>query len=146
MKNIEVADLLNEIANYLEFENETYKVRAYRRAALQIETLSEDIEEAWKNNKLLEIPGIGEGIAKKIDDFLKNGKSSHLEELKKKTPVNMEELSKIAGLGPKTILKLYEQLKIKNVEELKKAVAEHRIQEFKGFGVITEENILKNIQ
>src|SRR3989338_2208726 len=103
MKNIEVAELLNEIADYLEFADEPFKVRAYRKAALVIEGLSEDIEEVWKENRLEELPGIGEGIAKKIDDFLKNGKSKHLEELKKKTPVDMEELSKIAGLGPKTI-------------------------------------------
>ena len=89
MKNIEVANLLNEIADYLEFEDETFKVRAYRKAALNIEGLSEDIGQVWKENKLTELPGIGEGIAKKIDDFLKNGKSNYLEKLKKRVPVNL---------------------------------------------------------
>ena len=70
MKNIEVAELLNEIADYLEFEEEPFKVRAYRKAALTIESLSEDIEQVWKDKKLIELPGIGEGIAKKIDDFV----------------------------------------------------------------------------
>ena len=77
MKNIEVAELLNEIADYLEFANEPFKVRAYRKAALVIEGLSEDIEQVWKENRLTGLPGIGEGIAKKIDDFLKNSKSKY---------------------------------------------------------------------
>src|SRR3990167_1883784 len=102
MKNIEVAELLKEIADYLEFANEPFKVRAYRKAALVIEGLSEDIEQLWKENKLTELPGIGEGIAKKIDDFLANNKSKYLEELKKKTPIDMEQLGTIDGIGPKT--------------------------------------------
>ena len=107
MKNIEVAELLSTIADYMEFEEsrqEQFKVRAYRKAALVIEGLSENIEQVWKENKLTELPGIGEGIAKKIDDFLKNSKSKYLAELKKKNPVDMEALGKIGGLGPKTII------------------------------------------
>ena len=75
MKNLEVAKLLNEIADYLEFADDTFRVRAYRKAALVIEGLSEDIEQIWKNRKLEDLPGVGEGIAKKIDDFLKTGHS-----------------------------------------------------------------------
>src|SRR3989338_3056987 len=104
MKNIEVTELLNEIADYLEFQEEPFKVRAYRKAALVIEGLSEDIEQLWKENRLEELPGIGEGIAKKIDDFLINNKSKYLDELKKEVPVDMEQLGKIEGIGPKTIL------------------------------------------
>ncbi|MBI2652037.1 DNA polymerase/3'-5' exonuclease PolX [Candidatus Woesearchaeota archaeon] len=126
MKNLEVAELLSTIADYLEFANEPFKVRAYRKAALVIEGLSEDIEQVWKENKLMELPGVGEGIAKKIDDFLKNGKSKYLQELKKATPVDMEQLGAIEGVGPKTILK--------------------QIQEIKGLGPIVEQNILKSIE
>ena len=102
MKNIEVAELLNTISDYMEFEEgrqEQFKVRAYRKAALVIEGLSEDIEQVWKENRLTELPGIGEGIAKKIDDFLKHGKSKYLDELRKETPVDMEALGRIEGLG-----------------------------------------------
>ena len=146
MKNIEVAELLNEIADYLEFANEPFKVRAYRKAALVVEGLSEDVEQVWKENKLMELPGIGEGIAKKIDDFLRNGKSKYLEELKKKTPVDMEQLGKIEGIGPKTILKLYEELKVKNIAELEKAAKQGNIQKIKGLGPTVEQNILKSIE
>ncbi|MBI2558801.1 DNA polymerase/3'-5' exonuclease PolX [Candidatus Woesearchaeota archaeon] len=146
MKNIEVSELLNEIADYLEFANEPFKVRAYRKAALVIEGLSEDIEEVWKENKLMELPGVGEGIAKKIDDFLKSGKSKHLEELKKKTPVDMEQLGKIEGIGPKTILKLYRELKVKSVGDMEKAAKQGKIQKIRGLGPTVEQNILKSIE
>src|SRR3989338_6925006 len=146
MKNIEVAGLLSEIADYLEFANEPFKVMAYRKAALVIEGLSEDIEHVWKENRLTGLPGIGEGIAKKIDDLLKNSKSKYLEELKKATPIDMEQLGAIEGLGPKTIIKLYKELKVKNVSELEKAARQGKIQNIKGLGQVVEQNILKSIE
>jgi len=146
MKNLEVAELLNELADYLEFSNEPFKVRAYRKAALVIEGLSDDIEHVWKENRLMDLPGIGEGISKKIDEFLKTGKLKYLAELKKKTPVDMEELGKIEGIGPKTILKLYKELKVKNVADLEKAAKQGKIQKIKGLGPTVEQNILKSIE
>ena len=146
MKNIEVAELLNKIADYLELQEDTFRVRAYRKAALNIEGLSEDIEKVWKENKLEDLPGIGKGISKKISDFLKNGKSFYLEELKKKTPVNMEELSSIDGIGPKTILKLYKKLKIKNIKDLETAAREGKIKNVERLGPAVEKNILKSIE
>ena len=149
MKNLEVAELLNEIADYLEFSTDAkdrFKVRAYRKAALVVEGLSEDIEGVWKQGRLEELPGIGEGIAKKIDDFLKNSKSKYLEELKKKIPVDMEGLGRIGGLGPKTILKLYRQLKVKTVDDLEKAASQGKIQKIQRLGPVVEQNILKSIE
>lgn len=148
MKNLEVAYLLNEIADYLEFSTDAkdrFKIRAYRKAALVIEGLSEDIERVWEENRLEDLPGIGEGIAKKIDDFLKNSRSKYLDELKKKIPVDMEGFGRIAGLGPKTILKLYRQLKVKTVDDLENAAKKSKIQKIKGLGPVVEQNILKSI-
>ncbi len=146
MKNLEVAELLREMADYLEISNEPFKIRAYRKAALVVEGLSEDIEQIWKDKKLTELPGIGEGIAKKIDEFLKTGKLKYLEDLKKVTPVDMEALGKIEGIGPKTILKLYQELKVKNVADLEKAAQQGKIQKIKGLGPTVEQNILKSIE
>ena len=146
MKNLEVAELLNEIADYLEFQNEPFKIRAYRKAALVIEGLSEDITQVWKDGNLEELPGIGEGIAKKIDDFLRNGKSKYLEELKKSTPVNVEELGSIAGVGPKTIMKLYKHLKVKILADLERVAKQGKIRKIEGLGPTVEQNILKSIE
>ena len=146
MKNLEVAELLNELADYLEFSNEPFKIRAYRKAALVIEGLSEDIKQVWKEDRLEDLPGVGEGISKKIEEFLKTGKLKYLAELKKKTPVDMEGLGKIEGIGPKTILKLYKQLKVKTVADLEKAAKQGKIQKIKGLGPTVEQNILKSIE
>src|SRR3989344_1602070 len=146
MKNLEFAELLNEIADYLEFQNEPFKIRAYRKAGLVIEGLSEDIEKVWKEGRLEELPGIGEGIAKKIDDFLKNSKSMYLDELKKSTPVDIEQLGAISGLGPKTIMKLYSKLNIRTISELEKAAKQGKIQKIRGLGPVVEQNLLKSIE
>jgi len=146
MKNLEVSELLNEIADYLEFADEPFKVRAYKKAALLIEGLSEDIGQVWKENRIEELPGVGEGIAKKIDEFLRTGKLKYLGELKKKTPVDMEQLGTIEGIGPKTILKLYKQLKVKTVADLEKAAKQGKIQQIEGLGPTVEQNILKSIE
>jgi DNA polymerase (family 10) len=146
MKNNEVAELLEEIADLLELKEVPFKPAAYRKAAMIIESLSEDIEEIWKKGKLEEIPSVGKGISKKISDFLEDGKSSYLEKLKKQTPVDIEELGKIEGLGPKTIAKLYKKLHVRNLRDLEKAAKEGEIRKIFGLGPTVEENILKSIE
>ena len=146
MKNHEVAELLNDIADVLEIKGElVFKIRAYRKAALVIDSLSEDIDEINKEGKLDDIPSVGEGIAKKIKEFLETGHSKSFEKLKKQTPVDIEELGQVEGLGPKTILKLYKRLKVKNLKDLEKAAKKGKIQKIEGLGPVVEKNILKGI-
>jgi len=146
MKNAEIARILEEIAAMLEAEGVEWKPNAYRRAALTIATLSEDIEEVYKQGRLRELPGVGESIAQKIEEYLKTGKIKYYEELKQKYPIDFASFSKIEGLGPKTIVKLYKFLKIKNLEDLKKAINEHKIRDLPGFGEKSEEKIRKSIE
>lgn len=144
-KNQEVADALEEIAELLELENVQFKPRAYRRAAEAIEGLSEDIEEVAKEGKLEEIPGVGASIAEKIVEFLKKGKIAYLEELHKKTPVDVKALERIEGIGPKTVKKLYEKLKVKSLTDLEAAAKSGKVRKIKGFTQATEERILEGI-
>ena len=147
MKNYEVAELLRNIAQLLEIKNElVFKIRAYEKAALVIENLDEDIEGVWKKGKLEDIPGVGEALTKKIGEFLETGKLGYYEKLKKQVPVDMEGLGRIAGLGPKTIMKLYNQLGVKNIKDLEKAAKQKKIEEIEGLGPTVEENILKSIK
>ena len=147
MKNHEVAELLRNIAQLLEIKGElVFKIRAYEKAALVIDNLDEDIEEVWKQGKLDDIPGVGEALTKKIGEFLETGKLDYYEKLKKDVPVDMEELGKVPGLGPKTILKLYKQLNVKNIKELEKAAKQRKIQNIGGLGPTVEENILKSVE
>jgi DNA polymerase (family 10) len=119
---------------------------AYRRAAQNIETLSEDIEDIYKRGELEEIPGVGKGIASRITDYIETGQSKYLEELRREFPKGMEELVKIEGIGPKTALKLIKELKINTVEELEAAIKQGKLSGLNGFGVKKEENILRGIE
>ncbi|MEK6876724.1 MAG: helix-hairpin-helix domain-containing protein, partial [Nanoarchaeota archaeon] len=145
MKNHEVAELLRNIAQLLEIKNElVFKIRAYEKAALVIDNLDKDIEEVWKQGKLDDIPGVGEALTKKIGEFLETGKLEYYEKLKKEVPVDMEELGRVPGLGPKTIMKLYKQLGVKNLKDLEKAAKQKKIENIEGLGKTIEENILKS--
>ena len=147
MKNYEVAELLRNIAQLLEIKNElVFKIRAYEKAALVIENLDENIEDVWKKGKLDDIPGVGEALTEKIGEFLETGKLGYYEKLKKQVPVDMEELGRIAGLGPKTIMKLYKRLGVKNIKDLEKAAKHKKIEDIEGLGPTVEENILKSIK
>jgi len=149
MKNQELAKIFYEIANYLEMEEMPFKPYAYQKAAITLETLEEDAEEIYKEGgrkAILKIPGVGESIADKIEEYLKTGKIKYYETLKKKTPVNMEELMRVEGLGPKRIKVLYQKLEIRNLKDLEKTAKSHKISPLFGFGEKTEKNILEGIE
>jgi DNA polymerase (family 10) len=145
MKNLLVAKILNEIADILEMQNVEFKPRAYRKAARTVESLSKPIEEVYEEKKLKELSGVGESIAAKISEIVETGKSQYLEELKKQMPADIEALTSIEGMGPKSVKKLYEKLKIKTLDDLASAAEQHEIREIKGFGPKTEKNILEHL-
>lgn len=145
MKNQQVAKLLNNIASILELQGVQWKPQAYRKAAQSIETLAEDIEDIVQKGTLRDIPGIGEHIAAKIEEFLDTGKLKYYEELKKKVKVDIEQLSGIPNLGPKKIKFLYQKLGVKTLADLEKAVQQHTIQKLKGFGEKTEKMLEEGI-
>ncbi len=149
MKNAELATLLREIAQYLEMEDVPFKPRAYERAALSIENLAEDITEVYAQGgrKAIEaIPGVGAHIAEKIEEFIKKGSIAYYAKLKRKTPVNLAEITRVEGVGPKVARALYRKLKITNLKELEEAAREGKIRKLTGFGVRSEQKILKGIE
>lgn len=148
MINQEIADIFNEIADILEIKDVAWKPQAYRAAARTIMDLSKDLRVIYKEGGLKaldSLPGIGSGISKKIEEFIKTGKIKKFEEIKKMIPQGIEELMRIPGMGPKKIKKLYTQLKIRSVSELKKAIKEGRISRLAGFGKKSEDNIRQNL-
>lgn len=147
MRNSEVAELLYNISELLELKGEnTFKIRAYAKAARAIEGMTEDVEIIASENRLEEIPGVGAKIAEKIMDYLKTGKVDSYEELKNQIPHELHELLKIPGVGPKTVEFLHKKLGINSVEELERAAREHRLKRLSHFGAQKEENILKSIK
>jgi DNA polymerase (family 10) len=149
MKNQEIAEIFNKMAMYLEMDGVPFKPYAYEKVALALETLEEDVEKIYKErgfNALKEIPGVGVGIAKGIEEYLKTGKVRQYEWMKKKMPVDIDALVGVEGLGPKKVKVLYKKLKIKNLKELERAAKTHKIAPLFGFGQKTEDNILEGIE
>lgn len=149
MKNSEIAKILAEIGEYLEMQEVAFKPRAYQKVAGVIEGLQEEVAEIYKRGGLKaveEIPRVGVSIAEKIEELLKTGRLKYYEELKKKTPINLAELSAVEGLGPKNIKKLYQKIGVKNLQDLEKAAKAGKIRKLEGFGEKSEEKIFKGIE
>ena len=153
MKNLEIVKIFREISYLLQMveddPNTIYKARAYEKAADVIENLSIGLEETYLKNgieALNKISSIGSAISLKIEEFVNSGKIDYHDELKKKMPIRISEVSNMRGIGPKTIKVLYEKLKITSIDELEKAAVEGRIAVLKGFSGVKEKNILKVIQ
>ena len=146
MKNQEVAQFLYEMADLLDILNVAWKPVAYRKAARIIETLSDPIEDVYARGgmkALMDLPGVGENIAKKIEEYLKTGKVKELRELEKQIPKGIDEMMHLQGLGPKKAWRLYHELNIKGLKDLEKAAKEHRISKLEGFGEKSEADILQ---
>jgi len=146
--NRSIAEILSYIGEYLEMQKVPFKPRAYEKAAETIGALEEEVADIYKKGgipALKEIPGVGNSIAEAIEEFIKTGKIKFYEELKKQTPVRLDELARIEGLGPKSIQKLYQELGIKNLKELEAAAKSGKIAKLEGFGKKSEEKILKGI-
>jgi DNA polymerase (family 10) len=146
MRNVEIADLFNEIADFLEVKDENpFRIRAYRRVAQALEGLSEDIAAIAARNALQDVPGIGKDLAGKIQEYLTAGKIEYLEGLRKEIPAGVIDLMGIHGVGPKTAKLLYEQVGVDSVEKLEELAKAHTLAGLPGIKAKTEENILKGI-
>ena len=146
MKNQEIARIFNDIADLLEIKGENpFRIRAYRRAALNIEGLTKDVAETSKG-ELIKIPGIGQDLAGKIEEYVKTGRLQFYEDLKKEVPEGLSLLLSVPSLGPKTAKLFFEKLKIKNLEDLERFAREHKLSGLPGIKEKTEENILKGIE
>ena len=149
MKNREIANIFNEIAEYLEMDGIRFKPYAYQKAAITLENLRDSVEDIYNQGgfkALKGIPGVGESIAQKIEEYLNTGKIQYYEEFRQKLPISLTELMGVEGLGPKKAKVLFEKLGITNLTELEAAALAHKIAPLKGFGDKTETNILEGIE
>jgi len=149
MTNQELSKILYEMALLLEMDDVQFKPRAYEKASLSIGALEEDVGEIYKKGgmkALMSIPDVGQGIAERIEEYLKTRHVKDYERLKKKVPVDLEGLKKIEGLGPKKIKLLWQKLKIRTVADLEKAARAGKLRGIPTLGKKTEENILKGIE
>ncbi len=149
MINSKISQIFYQMAEYYTMQDVAFKPQAYERAARLIESMENDLEDIYKTNGikgLMEIEGVGQGMAEKIEEYIKTGRVKEYEKLKKACPVDLEHLTAIEGLGPKMIKMLYEKLKIKTVADLEKAAKKHLVQKLPRFGPKVEENILRGVE
>lgn len=139
----DVIKLLENIAVHMELKGENpFKIAAFRKAANALETDDRSLSSIEDFTK---IPGIGKGTAAVITEFIEAGKSETLEQLQTEVPQGLIPLLKLPGLGGKKIAKLYKELGVTDVDSLKTACMEEKVQELAGFGKKTEEKILAGI-
>jgi DNA polymerase (family 10) len=150
MDNAKIGEVFNKIGELLEIEGENiFRVRAYYKAAQILSSYPVDLEKIYKEKGikgLREIPSVGEGIALKIEEYIKTGKVSQLEELEKKLPPGLADLLSVPGMGPKKAKQFFEKLKIRSIDDLEKAAREHKLCKLEGMGEKSEEKILKGIE
>jgi len=148
VKNTAIAKVFYDIGDLLELKGENpFKVRAYQRAARAIEHLPKETEIMLREGQdIKSIPGVGEAIARKIADLLSTGKLEYYEKLRAEFPPGISTLLEIPGVGPKTAMRLTQELGIDSVEELESAIRDGRVAGLFRMGDKTAENILHQIE
>jgi DNA polymerase (family 10) len=147
MKNQELADIFNRIADILEYRGDlVFKINAYRRAARAIEGLSQDIAQLAQSDRLETIPGIGRAIAEKIREYLATGRMAKYEEVSASVPRELIDLLQIQSLGPKTLALLHRRLGVKDLDSLIEALDSGQVEKLPGLGAKKVENLRQGIK
>lgn len=146
--NADIADIFDEIADYLEIEGENpFRVRAYHNAARTVRGLGPELKDlVAQGEDLTRFSGIGKELAAKIAEYVTTGAVKALKKLQDKIPAGVRQILKLPGLGPKRVRILYHDLNIESLAQLQQAAGDGRIRSLTGFGQKTEAQILKAIE
>ncbi|MFC6768988.1 helix-hairpin-helix domain-containing protein, partial [Natrinema soli] len=147
--NAELAARFEEFADLLEADDVEYKPRAYRRAAENIRAHPSPIAdrvESGDHEAVENIEGVGDAISSKIIEYVETGEIDELEALREELPIDIADITRIEGVGPKTAGTLYRELGIQTLDDLEAAAEAGEVQSVKGFGPKTEQNILENVE
>lgn len=147
MQNAQIAQVFEDIADYLEVAGEnSFKIRAYRKAAEAVVNCNEAIEALAESNRLQELEGLGQATADKIREYLATGKVRYLERLKEEYPAGLLQLLRIPNFGPKKVQQVYRERGISSIEDLTLALDDGRLNDLAGFKGKTIENIRRGIE
>ncbi|HQE91236.1 MAG TPA: DNA polymerase/3'-5' exonuclease PolX [Anaerolineae bacterium] len=143
----ELATIFEAIANGLDIQGENYhRILAYRRAAESLRALGEPLEQVWQEGRLETIPGIGDILAAKIDEYLRTGEVQAYMKLQEQIPLGLLTILEIPGMGPRRTRLVWQELGITSVEELEGAARAGQLHRVKGIGLATEQKILEGIR
>jgi len=146
MKNAVLSELFDRMADIMEILGEDrFRINTYRKVGRTIGDMPTDVENLLAAGELAKIPGIGKSSIAKIEEFVKSGKITAHQDLLKKIPQTLLELLTIPGMGPKGVKAVYENLNVKTIAELKKAVFSGSLAKLPGFGDKKAEGIARGI-
>ena len=147
MKNSEIVRVFEDIADLLELKGENvFKIRAYQKVARAIEELPVEVAQLVAEDRLKEVPGVGEAITKKITELVTTGRLEYYEKLKSEFPEGISTLLDVPGIGPKTAMLLSSELGINSVDELEAAIVSGKLSGLYRMGDKTAKNILHHLQ
>lgn len=148
VQNSTIADIFYKIADLLQIEGANpFRIRAYRDAARTIENYPRRIYQMVEDSERVEeISGVGEDLAKKIIEIATTGNLEFYETLRNRTPESLLQLLDVSGLGPKRVKQLYEELSVTNLEALRAALKSGKVADLDGFGQKTVTNILEALK
>lgn len=145
--NGDVAGVLTQMADMLQIVGANrFRYLAFQNAAEAVRSLTRDINDVAAAGELQSIPNVGKGIAEHIQDLLESGTFAELEDLRTQVPAGVVEMLHVPDVGPKTAQRLWQELDVTSVAEMKAAAEEGKISALKGFGKKSEEKILKGIE
>src|SRR5690606_11402133 len=144
--NRNIINKLNDLADLLDIKGENeFRVRAYRNAARSLSGVTGNIAEMVnRDENISSLPGIGKSMSDKIVEIVKTGELKQLNELSREIPFSLIEIMKLEQMGAQRTKIISDKLKIKTVDELKKALEEGKIEKIKGFGKKISAKILKD--
>jgi DNA polymerase (family 10) len=146
MRNAEIADALADLATLYELDGAIrYRVLAYREAARVIRQSPVSVEELARAGRATELPGVGKTLEQKILALLDSGEIPAAAKLKRKLPPSLIEVTMVPGVGAKTARRLYDELGVTSLEDLRAAAEQERIRQLKGLGPKVEENVLAGL-
>ncbi|HET9120033.1 MAG TPA: DNA polymerase/3'-5' exonuclease PolX [Solirubrobacterales bacterium] len=147
MRNAEIAAALRELGILYELDGaDRFRVQAYREAARTVAESPVSIEQLADEGRLTELPAIGKTLAEKIETLIETGSIPSADKLKAKFPATLVEVTRVPGLGAKTAKRIYDELGVENLTQLKEAAEQGRIAALRGLGARTEENILSSLE
>jgi DNA polymerase (family 10) len=143
-RNVDIADQLDLLADLLEIEGEaSFRVLAYRRASTRIRETAGSVAELALDGRAKDLQGIGKTIEEKIVQVVEDGEMHALTKRKKVIPPEVVSFMRLPGLGPKTAARIWKELGVTTVDELKRAAEQEQLRTLAGLGAKTEERILK---
>lgn len=148
MENVDIAHVLDDVAILLQIQGANpFRIRAYENAARTVEEHSTPLRKLVEGGEdLTELQGIGKDMARYITELVQTNRLGMFEDLKREIPYSLLELTRLPGVGPKRVKKLWQALGVTTVDELEQAAKEGRVADLAGFGSKTEQKILSAIE